>query len=169
MSQHDVCPQGLVWLPDGHVSDWVLNALVDAEVSILPDDAVSHVDTCEHCTDRLATMAAMVFALGEDLTLLAQREAEQKVPFPAALFGAALFLTVGFALFSWSEQGRAIVELPHDLLTVWRGLRLAGPLAAQRLGAELVILSSFSVFLAAGFGVILARRHSFSRSPESHS
>jgi hypothetical protein len=169
VNQRDTVPVGLVWLPDGHVSDWVLNALVDNEVALLPDEAVAHADTCEHCTERMATMATMAFALGEELSLLAEQQAKHRAPFPLALFAAAFVFTSGFALFSWSDQGRNLVELPHELLTVWRGLRLVGPFAARHLSAELIVLSSVTALLAAFGGVLLAKRHPFTRSPESPS
>lgn len=169
MSSRDVCPEGLVWLSDGHVSDWVLNALVDAEVSLLPEAAVSHVDTCEHCTDRMAHMAAMAFALGEELSHLVEQEASRKAPFPRALFGTAFLAFVSFALFSVGARGGDLGELPHELLTVWRGLRLAGPFAFQRLGVVLVILSCSSALIAIVGGVLLARWQSFPRNPESPS
>lgn len=169
MNQRDACPEGLVWLADGHVSDWALNVLVDAEDSLLPEAAVTHTDTCEHCTQRLVAMATTAFALGEELALLAERQASSKTAFPLAVFGVASLFTVGVALSSWAGRGRSLVELPHELLTIGRGLRLAGPFAAQQLGVGLLILSGTSVLVAAIAGVILAKRHGFTRSPESPS
>ncbi len=49
--------------------------------------------------------------------------------------------------------------MPHEILTVWRGLRLLGPFAAQHLGFELVVLGALTTLAAAIGGVILARRH----------
>ncbi len=169
MKQPDTLPDALVWLPDGHVSEWVLNALIDDEGALLPGDAVSHVDTCEHCTDRLATMATMIFALDEELSALVENQQKQKVPFPVTLFAGATLFVVGFALFSWSAQGRALAELPHELLTVSRALRLIGTFAAEQHSGKLVILSSFTAIVAAVCGVALAKRHPFQRTPESPS
>jgi hypothetical protein len=169
VNQRNSTQDGLVWLSDGHVSDWGLNALVDDQAALLPGEAVSHVDRCEHCTDRLAMMASMVFALDEELRLLAVHQGRQKAPFPVALFAAAFLLSVGFALLSWRVQGRAIVEIPHELLTLWRGLRLVGPVAAQRLGVETIVVVGATTLVFAIGGVMLARRHPFIRSPESPS
>ncbi len=91
MNKSDSSHERLVWLSDGHVSEWVLNALVDNEVALLPGEVVLHVDTCDHCTERLATMASTVFALGFELTRLAEYQAKQKTPFPRALFAVASF------------------------------------------------------------------------------
>lgn len=169
MNQRDLYPDALAWLPDGHVSDWVLNALVDGEATLLSDEVVSHVDACEHCTERLATMATMAFALGEELSFLVEQRASKKTPFPLAFFGAAFLFTAGAVLFSWNARGRALGELPHELLTFSRGLRLVGPLAAQQLGVGLLVVSASVVVVTAIAGAILARRHSFTRSPESPS
>jgi hypothetical protein len=163
-----LCPEGLAWLPDGHVSDWAINVLVDGEGALLPVEAVSHVDTCEHCIERLATMATMAFALGEELALVAERQELRKAPFPLASFGAAAGLAVSFALYSWTTQGTAIADLPHQILAIVRGLRLVGPVAAQQLGSGLATLLGTVALVAVVLGMVVARKHAFIR-PESSS
>jgi hypothetical protein len=167
MKEHNALQEGLVWLPDGHVSEWVLNALLDDEAVLLPGDAVSHVDTCEHCTDRLATMAHLVFALDEELSVLAEDQAKQEAPFPSRLFAGAMLFVAGLGLFSWSVHGTALAELPHELLTVSRALRVIGAFAADQHGGKLLVLGSFTAIFAAVYGVALAKRHPFHRPPES--
>lgn len=158
----------LIWLPDGHVSDWVLNALVDAELELVPHVAATHVDGCEHCTERLTTMAHLSFALGEELTFLSAQTA-QAAPFPRAVFAAACLFSVSVVLFSWTARSTALLELPHELLTTWRGLRLIGPLAAQHWYASLAAVGSVGILASTIVGVIVAKRHPFTRSPESPS
>lgn len=158
----------LVWLPDGHVSDWVLNALVDAESELVPKAASAHVDGCEQCTERLATLAHLTFALGEELNLLTARSA-QKAPFPRVVFLTTCVFSVSVVLFSWTNRSNAVLDLPHELLTAWRGLRLIGPVAAQHVGFSFAAISSLGALIAAIVGIILVRRHPFPRNPESSS
>lgn len=167
MKERNALGEGLVWLPDGHVSEWVLNALLDDEAALLPGDAVSHVDTCEHCMDRLATMAHLVFALDEELSVLAEDQAKQEAPFPSRLFAGAMLFVAALGWFSWSAQGTALAQLPHQLLTVSRALRVIGSFAVDQHGGKLVVVCSFAAIFAALYGIALAKRHPFHRPPES--
>lgn len=168
MNQRDSSPSALVWLANGHVSDWALNALLDGETTLLPEDAVSHAETCDHCLERMVTMAHSVFALEQELSLLAAHQANSNSTFPLALFTAACLFCVTVAYLSWGTRGATLGELPHELLTVWRGVRIVGPFAARQLGnTTLGVVSSLVTLAAAIGGVILAKRYPYTQSPES--
>lgn len=84
----------LAWQRDGHVTDEVLAALADGEEAIVPEDALGHVETCEHCTSRLGSEALLsVHADGLMEGLAAPAPAAALVPVrkvPKVAIGVAL-------------------------------------------------------------------------------
>lgn len=161
MTEHSRFPAGLVWRPDGHVSDWVLSALVDGEDGALPEEATLHADSCEECAGRLGVMASAAFSLEDGL----KRWAEERVaeaPFPWVAFGAVglLFALGGIGL--GVARGQAWLELPHRVLTLWRWSRALAPWVAERVGPLSVAIGWLSVLLVVAAGLALAARASLS-------
>jgi len=72
-------PPEIVWHEGGHLSDEALAALGD-EQDILPPEALSHADTCEHCARRLGESAWLSVAVGGPL---ASAMAEARTPSPS--------------------------------------------------------------------------------------
>lgn len=165
MTDHSRFPEGLIWRPDGHVSDWVLSALVDGEALALPDEAVVHTDSCEHCATRLGDLASQAFALGEDLALWSEHQAQQ-APFPVRALGVAgVLIALGLAG-SVGAGGTEWTELPHRLLTLWRWGRVLAPWASERLDLLSFALGWLGVLMALAAGLIFARRTSLSSEQE---
>ena len=72
MDDLDKLPPDLAWQHDGHVTDVVLSSVADGEAGIVPADALSHLDGCEHCAQRLGAEALLSAHAGELLAELAQ-------------------------------------------------------------------------------------------------
>lgn len=70
MDDLDKLPPDLVWQQDGHLSDIVLASIGDGQVDIVPLEASSHLDHCDHCTTRFGAEALLSKHVGE---LLAER------------------------------------------------------------------------------------------------
>lgn len=158
-------PEGLIWRPDGHVSDWVLSALVDGEAAVLPDSAVVHADSCEHCAMRLGDLANEAFSLSESLLLWSEMQ-PRAAAFPVRALGmvgilisVGLFGSLGFGGTDW-------MATPHRLLTLWRWGRVLGPWAAERPGAHLFALGWLVVLSALAAGLVFSKRASLSSKQE---
>ena len=70
MDDLDKLPSDLVWEQDGHLSDIVLSTLADGQALIVPLEAQSHLEQCEHCTTRFGAEAILSMHAGELLTEL---------------------------------------------------------------------------------------------------
>jgi hypothetical protein len=162
MTEHSRYPIGLVWRRDGHVSDWVLSALVDGEDSALPQDATVHADSCEECAARLGTMASAAFSLGDALASWAEERARHEAPFPRTAFGAVgvliAFVVIGLGV----ARGQEWMNLPHRVLTLWRWGRALAPWALERIGPLPMALGTLSVVMVAAAGLAVAARASLS-------
>src|SRR5688572_3248153 len=98
MTESSRYPRGLIWRPDGHVTDWVLSALVDGEDDLLLESAVTLADSCDECAARLGQLASAAFSVGEDLKLWSKQRLAEAAPFPARAFGAvAVLIALGGA------------------------------------------------------------------------
>jgi hypothetical protein len=81
MDDLDKLPPDLAWQRDGHVADIVLSSVADGEAGIVPTDALSHLDGCDHCAQRLGAEALLSAHAGELLADLAEPSfAPAKVP-----------------------------------------------------------------------------------------
>jgi len=162
-------PRGLIWRPDGHVSDWVLSALIDGQDDLLLEDAVAHADSCDECGARLGLMASAAFSVGEDLRLWSEEQLAERVPFPARAFSAVALLIALAGAGLIAARGPAWLELPHKLITFWRWSRALGPVASERLDALTLAfgwLGLLSIVLGA---LAVAQRSSFSSEQGSQS
>lgn len=65
MDDPDKLPPDLTWQPDGHVTEIVLSSMADGEAGIVAEDALSHIDGCDHCTTRLGAEALLSAHAGE--------------------------------------------------------------------------------------------------------
>jgi hypothetical protein len=63
----DQLDRATAWQEDGHVSDVVLDAIADGAVSIVPGDAMLHLDDCDPCTARLGAIALRSLETTESL------------------------------------------------------------------------------------------------------
>ncbi|MDI1451579.1 hypothetical protein [Polyangium sp. 6x1] len=72
MDDLDKLPPDLAWQHDGHVTDVVLSSVADGEAGIVPTDALSHLDGCDHCAQRLGAEALLSTHAGELLAELAE-------------------------------------------------------------------------------------------------
>ncbi len=70
MDDLDKLPSDLVWEQDGHLSDIVLSTLADGQALIVPLEAFSHLEQCDHCTTRFGAEALLSTHAGELLTEL---------------------------------------------------------------------------------------------------
>lgn len=169
MTESSRFPRGLVWRPDGHVSDWVLSALVDGEDDLLAEDAVAHADACEECGTRLALMASAAFSVGEDLRLWSELRIGEAAPFPARAFGAVTLLIALGGVGLIAARGQEWLELPHRLITIWRWGRALAPWASERLDVLTFVLGWVGVVLVVTAGLTVAKRASISSEQESSS
>lgn len=167
MTERSGYPRGLIWRPDGHVSDWVLSALVDGEDDLLHEDAVAHADSCEECGARLGLMARAAFSLGEEVTRWAEERSAEVAPFPARAFGAVAFLIALGGATLVATRGPAWLELPHRLITFWRWGRALAPVASERLDALTFALGWLGLFFIVAAGLTVAKRASLSSQQES--
>ena len=65
MDDLDKLPPDLVWQQDGHLGDIVLSSIADGEVDIVPLEASSHLEHCEHCITRFGAEALLSKHAGE--------------------------------------------------------------------------------------------------------
>jgi hypothetical protein len=72
MDDLDKLPPDLVWQQDGHLADIVLSSIADGEVEIVPLEASSHLEHCEHCTTRFGAEALLSKHAGELLAELSR-------------------------------------------------------------------------------------------------
>ncbi|MRG92293.1 hypothetical protein [Polyangium spumosum] len=72
MDDLDKLPPDLAFQHDGHVTDVVLSSVADGEAGIVPADALSHLDGCDHCAERLGAEALLSVHAGELLAELAE-------------------------------------------------------------------------------------------------
>ena len=59
MDDLDKLPPDLVWQQDGHLGDIVLSSIADGEVDIVPLEASSHLEHCDHCMTRFGAEALL--------------------------------------------------------------------------------------------------------------
>ncbi|MDI1479855.1 hypothetical protein [Polyangium sp. y55x31] len=100
MDDLDKLPPDLAWQHDGHVTDIVLSSVADGEAGIVPADALSHLDDCDHCAQRLGAEALLSAHASELLAELAEPSfAPVKLPVkvPAAAVAKAPASTRGLA------------------------------------------------------------------------
>ncbi|MDC3956034.1 hypothetical protein [Polyangium jinanense] len=138
MDDLDKLPPDLAWQHDGHVTDIVLSSVADGEAGIVPADALSHLDGCDHCAQRLGAEALLSAHASELLAELAEPSfAPVKAPVKAdaaaiakapasvrglatlpkrAVLGALLLATLG-ALPGILDR---IAGVPSLLGTIWR-------------------------------------------------
>jgi len=169
MDDLDKLPPDLAWQRDGHVTDIVLASVSDGEAEIVPDDALQHLDHCEHCATRLGAEALLSAQAGELLAELAApspiaataiakpvkpakaANAEApKVPVLAALpkkavLGALVLAAIGAAPALWDSVAR----LPALLRAIGRALTLLVH------GGELVVKSEMGTTLAWAASMVL--------------
>jgi len=65
MDDLDKLPPDLVWQQDGHLGDIALSSLADGQVDIVPLEASSHLEHCEHCITRFGAEALLSKHAGE--------------------------------------------------------------------------------------------------------
>lgn len=70
MDDLDKLPPDLAWQRDGHVTDIVLSSVADGEAGIVPSNALSHLEGCDHCATRLGAEALLSAHAGELLAEL---------------------------------------------------------------------------------------------------
>lgn len=150
-------PSGLLFREDGHVTDWVLSALVDGEEGALSLEATTHVDSCEECASRLGVTAHVALSLEADVRKWAKTE-RARAPFPMVAFGivglALAFGSVGFGVVRGGEWS----DLPHRILTLWRWARTLGPWIAERVPALPLWALGLSVLFLLAAGLAFAAR-----------
>jgi hypothetical protein len=169
MTEPSSYPRGLIWRTDGHVSDWVLSALLDGEDDLLLEEAVTHADSCEECAARLGLMASAAFAVGEDLRLWSEGRTAELAPFPARTFGAVALLIAFSGVALIAARGPAWLELPHKLITFWRWGRALAPWASERLDTLTFAFGWLGVLLLVAAGLTVAKRASLSSEQGSSS
>ncbi|OQX69897.1 MAG: hypothetical protein B6A08_03210 [Sorangiineae bacterium NIC37A_2] len=150
-------PPGLLFREDGHVTDWVLSALVDGEEALLSAEATAHVDSCEECGARLGAMAHGVFALEAEVQEWAKAE-RARAPFPMVAFGMVglglVLGSVGFAVMRGDEWR----ELPHRALTLWRWAKALVPWLFERMPVLPMVAWGLSVLLIVAVGLAFVAR-----------
>jgi hypothetical protein len=169
MTEPSRYPAGLIWRPDGHVSDWVLSALVDAEVDVLSEDAVAHADCCEQCAMRLGLMASAAFSIGEGLKIWSEQRSLEAAPFPVRAFGVVGLLVALGGIGLIALRGPEWLDLPHRLISFWRWGRVLAPWASERLDALTFALGWLGVVLVASAGLAVAKWASLSSQQETSS
>jgi hypothetical protein len=121
-----------VWRDDGHVDDVALAAIADAELDIVPDQAVRHVGACDACTARLGEQALLSLSTSEALSLLepAAQHAPARQPIPVPAILVALTLAALGAMPAMIKLVGGIASAPE--------LALRGFLLSSRAGAALI-------------------------------
>jgi hypothetical protein len=131
MDDLDKLPSDLVWQQDGHLSDIVLSSIADGEANIVPLEAHSHLEQCDHCTTRFGAEALLSMHAGE---LLAEVSRAAQVPavvtprsmrdaavdglakLPKTAFFGALFLAAMGALPALLSQGHVRIAYITEIL-----------------------------------------------------
>lgn len=90
MDDLDKLPPDLVWQQDGHLSDIVLSSIADGEANIVPLEAHSHLEHCEHCTTRFGAEALLSMHAGELLVEVSRAARVPAVMTPRSMRGAAV-------------------------------------------------------------------------------
>lgn len=170
MDDLDKLPPDLTWQRDGHITDIVLASVSDGEAGIVPNDALQHLDHCEHCATRLGAEALLSAHAGE---LLAELAAPSPIPAVAAsastpaktkpakietakapalaalpkkaVLGALLLAAIGAAPALWDSVAR----LPALISAIGRALTLLVH------GGELVVKSEIGTTLAWAASMVL--------------
>jgi predicted anti-sigma-YlaC factor YlaD len=132
----DRLPRELL-LRDGHLTDIAASTLADGEASIVPDDVVDHVRTCEACAALVRGEALQSVALGE---LLREASAEPEpervasvapgaIQRPAIAIAAGIALSIAGALMGVASGTLSIGDRLRDIrdliVLLVRGLRAA--------------------------------------------
>jgi hypothetical protein len=163
MDDQDTLPPDLAWQRDGHVTDIVLASVSDGEAGIVPIDALSHLDTCEHCSTRLGAEALLSAHAGELLAGLAAPspspvkvavkaavKTPAKAPALAALPGGAVRGAVVLAAIGAAPSLLdSVARLPALLRAAGRAFMLLMH------GAELVVRSDVGTTLAWAASMVL--------------
>jgi hypothetical protein len=162
MSSPRLPPAG-IWQAGGHLSEEALAALAD-EQDILPADAISHADVCEHCARRLGEAALLSIVVGDRLAgarvtapVHAVEKAQAPLPIWALLFGLG-FVGAGAVPFlmgigAWLPREvlvlqRSVPVFAHGLVALFAGLGGAG--AGPRV---LVSMGSLAILMMSAFAV----------------
>lgn len=95
MDDLDKLPPDLVWQQDGHLADIVLSSIADGEVDIVPLEASSHLDHCEHCITRFGAEALLSKHAGELLAEVSRMS--DTVPVVATPRSVRVASVAGFA------------------------------------------------------------------------
>jgi hypothetical protein len=123
------------FLDDGHVTDAALAALADAQETPALNEALLHVDGCEHCLGRLGTAAELSNAVAATLAAHAASLSKEPQRLPWRwLLGAALAGAVGVVL-SLQDVERSAFGLVHGSAVLTRSLPLALRGASGEAGA----------------------------------
>lgn len=150
-------PAGLLFREDGHVSDWVLSALVDGEEAALSAEATAHVDSCEECGVRLGAMAHAAFSLEAGVQEWVKVE-RARAPFPMVAFGmVGLALALGSVCFGLM-RGDEWKELPHRALTLWRWAKALIPWLVERIPVLPMVALGLSILLVVAVGLAFVAR-----------
>jgi len=171
MDDLDKLPPDLVWQQDGHLSDIVLSSIADGEVNIVPLEAHSHLEHCDHCTTRFGAEALLSMHAGE---LLAEVSRVAEMPavvmprsvrdvavdglakLPKRAFFGALFLAAMGALPALLSQGHWRFAHLHDfgsscVVLFGRG----GGLIAE--GGSFTVLMWASALTLLALGLVVSR------------
>jgi len=59
MTDNKMLPADLVWAKGGHLSDVALTAIADGQETIVPREAMAHLESCEACAGELGAAALL--------------------------------------------------------------------------------------------------------------
>jgi hypothetical protein len=165
----------LVWDQAGHLSEIALNAIVDAESTLLPRSACEHAEVCEDCAQRMGQLAQLSLEIDSAFltsglalspsTSQVVRKPARAWPLPITELAFALVLALLGQLPTLQALNPASIR--HTLKgVVHLSVQVIQHIAGTAFGASLPWVSG-TLLLAATSGVAFAARRSSTRKLET--
>ncbi|MET0384375.1 MAG: hypothetical protein ABW321_00375 [Polyangiales bacterium] len=166
----------LVWDAEGHLAEPALHAVADAEIELLPEAALTHLEGCAHCSQRVGDVAMLALEVDVALATLpltaaelnaapaARRSTKPARSLPVMPVTCALLVAIagnlprlwGLDPITLREQGVVLITLVGRMTA-----RAVSSLVTSGVGGQMVWLSALFLLAAS---VIVART-----MPSSHS
>ena len=149
-----------VFRDDGHLADPALAALADGQDAIVPREAVSHLDGCDSCTQRLGEAALLSYAAADVLSVAQVEAAPVSVrSWRAPLFAIACGLAVALiaALPKLVAAPAVLRSIPAALPAFARSLALFARTASSVFDGRALAVSLIASLVLVLVGFAIAR------------
>jgi hypothetical protein len=168
MKARDKLPWEIIWQHDGHVTDVVCTALADGEESIVPAEAIEHINGCDGCCGRIGQSACLSAKIADGVAAhrLARSAAAWRFPWAAVLVAlvAAAIGVIPALLQAPASVAAASAAFVQGMPLCLRSAALVMRAFADRLQGTWIVLSLCSAFVLGIAGYAVARTMGRSRS-----